>query len=727
MAIRMTGLTSGLDTDTIIEALVSAQKMKTTKVKNKLTKSEWSEEIWKDINKKMYSFYTTELTKFKTQGNYVTKKATSSNDKVVTATAGNSAVSGSHSLAVKSLASTQTVTSGKIDANSGVKMLSDLGMDVGTVIKITGAKGKTTELEVTASTSISDFVSSCKSVGLNASFDTAQKRLFISSADSGAENGFSITTGTSKRAEANKAIGNLINQAVGTADEEYYDAYINAAKPILKKIQDAIDNGVPTDQKNAAIEILNCVRGYSTDAKKQETLAKYQITEEEYNAFKQAFEHGKSLDSATDKTMNDSMSDYLAGVMNATELKNNFNVVAAKNDSIVSKAELTDAFQKLSDLDATSYANLKTLDVNTATDQNYKDAGVTKEQLEAYNLLSNHIDMTAFDTQMDIYIKNEVDPGTKLPNGKSQLSVLGLDEIDSTGKTSANNITGTGGMSVKWASDAVIELDGAELTGTSNKFLVNGMTLDLASTTFNETTGKYDEISLTVSNDTDTAYKMVKDFVKKYNELLSDLNEKFGAASARGYDPLTDEQKEAMSDDEVEKWEKKIKDSLLRRDGTVDGLITALRSSLQINVEVDGKKYSLASFGIRTSSDYTEKGKLHIFGDEDDENYSTETNLLKKGLDENPEAVMKTLAAAGQQLYDALTKKMAKTSLSSALTFYNDKKMDDDQSAYKKKIKELEKKATELEDRYYKQFTAMESALTKMQNNTSMLFNYFGS
>lgn len=727
MAIRMTGLTSGLDTDTIIEALVSAQKMKTTKVQNKLTKSEWSEEIWKDINKKMYSFYTSELTKFKTQGNYVTKKATSSNEKVVTATAGNSAVSGSHSLAVKSLASTQTVTSGKINANSSVKMLSDLGMDVGTVIKITGAKGKKTELEVTAKTSIADFVSSCKSVGLNASFDTTQKRLFISSSESGAENSFSITTGTSKRALATKEISKLIDQATGTADEEYLKPYLDAAEPILQKMDAAIKRGDAPDQKNAPIDILNCVRGYYDEATKQAKLAKYQITEEEYNKFEQAFEHGLTLDTASDKTMNDSMSDYLGGVMSEAELKNNFNKIASKNDSILSKSELTEAFQKLTDLDATSYANLKTLDVNTATDGDYENAGVTKEQVEAYNLLAAHIDMTAFDTQMDIYIANEIGPGTPTIDNKSQLTALGLDEIDATGKTSADNITGTSGLSVKWASDAVIELDGAELTGNSNKFSVNGMTLDLTSTTLNETTGKYEEISLTVSNDTDTAYKMVKDFVTKYNELLNELNEKFSAASSRGYDPLTDEQKEAMSDDEVEKWEKKIKDSLLRRDSTLDGMITVLRSSLQINVEVDGKKYSMASFGIRTSSDYTEKGKLHIYGDEDDETYSTETNLLKQALNENPEAVMKTLAAAGQQLYDALTKKMSKTSLSSALTFYNDKKMDDDQAAYKKKIKELEKKATQLEDRYYKQFSAMESALTKMQNNTGMLFNYFGS
>lgn len=87
MAIRMSGLTSGLDTESIVEALVSAQKTKTTKVENKLTKSEWTEEIWSDLNKKIYSLYTTELSKFKTQGNYKAKKVSSSNDSIATATA----------------------------------------------------------------------------------------------------------------------------------------------------------------------------------------------------------------------------------------------------------------------------------------------------------------------------------------------------------------------------------------------------------------------------------------------------------------------------------------------------------------------------------------------------------------------------------------------------------------------------------------------------------------
>ena len=614
MAIRMTGLTSGLDTEAIIEALVSAQKMKVTKVENQLTKSEWTEDIWKDLNKKLYSFYTTELTKFKTQGSYLTKKAKSSNESVATATATNSAAVGSHTLAVKSLASSQMITGAKIGATSTLDKLTDLGMAEGTVINITGANGKSSQLEITSSTTIEDFVSSCKSAGLNANFDTTQKRLFISSSDSGAENAFSITTGTSERTVANNAIHSLLENA-------------------------------------------------------------------------------------------DSVS---AGTSDVTDLKS--------------------AYETLQSLDEATYNNLQGMDLDNATDADIATAGLTQEQVDAYRLLKDNLttdELNSFDEQMVKYIRNEITSGTA--GSSSQWTLLGLDEIDSTGKTSADNQTGTSGLNIKWASDAVILLDGAELTGSSNNFSVNGLTLNLTSTTLNKSTADYDEITLNVSNDTQAAYDMVKNFVKKYNELLDEMNTKYAAASARDYAPLTDEQKEAMTDDEVEKWETKIKDSLLRRDGTLSSIITAMRTSLQVTVDVDGKKYSLASFGIKTSSDYTEKGKLHIFGDADDETYSTETNALMEALENDPEAVMKTLAEAGQSLYESMTKKMSKTSLSSALTFYNDKQMDNAQSDYKKKIKELEEKLTDLEDRYYSKFTAMETALTKMQSSTSAITSFFGS
>lgn len=725
MAIRMTGLTSGLDTEAIVEALVSAQKMKGTKVQNKLTKSEWTEEIWKGLNTKLYSFYTKELTKFKTQGNYITKKATSSKESVVTATASNNAANGSHSLEIRSLASSQNVTGGKIDATSTVKSLTDLGMTEGTVIQLSTADGKkSTQLEVTDSTTIADFVASCKSIGLNANFDTKQQRFFISSASSGAEQGFSITTGTSTRADADKQIKDLISNATGT-DDALYDNYLSAADTIKAKLKATVESSGES-MVDAATDILESARDGYDDATVQEKLAKYGITDEEYATFKDAYNAARAVDDA-DRTLNNNMCDYLAEQQDESGLKGVFESFAASSDSILFRSELGSAYASLKDLNSDQFAELKTLAMNdTATEDDITAVGLTMDQVNNYKLLTQHIDKDAFDTQMEIYAKNEVTGATKLPDGKSQLTVLGLDEIDATGKTESDNISGSG-LSIKWANDAVIKLDGAELTGSSNTFTVNGLTLNLTGTTLDKTTGEYEEIQLNVTNDTDTAYKMVKDFVKKYNELVDEMNKLYKADSARGYDPLTDEQKEAMSDDEIEKWETKIKDSLLRRDDTLSGIITVMRSSLQTTTEVDGKKYSLSSFGIRTSSDYTENGKLHIYGDEDDETYSTQTNMLKAALEENPEAVMKTLAEAGQSLYDAMTKKMAKTSLSSALTFYNDKKMKDDQTAYKKQISTLEEKLKDLEDRYYKQFTAMETALTKMQNSSGVFSSYYGS
>ena len=301
------------------------------------------------------------------------------------------------------------------------------------------------------------------------------------------------------------------------------------------------------------------------------------------------------------------------------------------------------------------------------------------------------------------------------PGATEQLALLGLQNITS------DMATGTyGGMSFVKATDAEIVLDGAVLTDSSNDFSVNGLTINLKNTT----EGK--QITLNTSTDTESVYKMVKNFVNKYNEILKELNKLYNADSAKDYEPLTDEQKEAMTEEQIEKWETKIKDSLLRRDATLDGIVAAMRSSLLTTTKVDGKAYSLGSFGIQTSSDYSEKGLLHIMGDEDDETYSAETNKLRAALESDPEAVMKTLSEAGQSLYEALTKKMERTSLSSALTFYNDKKMENERKDYKKQISELEDKVTDLEDRYYKRFTAMEKIMAEMQSQTSAISSFMG-
>ena len=721
MAIRMTGMVSGLDTDAVVQELMAAQSAKKQKVVNKQTKLTWTQEIWKELNTKLYSLYTGSLSKMKTQGNYQTKKVSSSNESAVKATATSSAATGAHSLKIMELASAQYVTGGTVNRNgtnaTTDTTLSTLGMEAGTSVTIkNGEKEKI--LTVGDDTTIKDFVNACKEVGLNANFDTKQQRFFISSAKSGAENAFSITTGTSKRTEANSAITSMLS-AVSTDDELCSD-FISAADAVKSKLKSyATVNG--TDLDGAVSDFMASIRNESaTDEEEKVVYEKYNITQAQYDNLKAAFKKANDADSS----LNVPMTNYLRDVSTADEVKTSFDTAAKNSDSILFKSELTAAYNNLKDISAAAFDELKALDVKGATSYTEDELtakGITKVQYDSYKLLANKVtDKTAFDSQMDMYIANEVGDKNLTADGKSQLSKLGLGEIDSTGKTITDS---SGDVSVKWASDAKIELDGAVLTDSSNEFTVNGLTMNLTSTTLNKTTGEYEEVQLNVTNDTDAVYNMVKDFIKQYNEVLKELNTKYDAKSARDYDPLTDEQKEAMSEDEIEKWETKIKDSLLRKDNTINSITAGMRTAMLTTTKVDGKTYSLASIGIKTSSDYTEKGLLHIAGDADDDTYSAETNKLKEMLEQDPDVVMEVLSNAAKNLYSTFTDKMARTSLSSALTFYNDKQMTTQQTTYAKEIANWDKKLQDMEDRYYKQFTAMEMAMQKLQSQS----NYFAS
>ena len=88
------------------------------------------------------------------------------------------------------------------------------------------------------------------------------------------------------------------------------------------------------------------------------------------------------------------------------------------------------------------------------------------------------------------------------------------------------------------------------------------------------------------------------------------------------------------SDDEVEKWEKKIKDSILRKDSILGNTSTAMKNAMSMSIEIEGKKYSLASFGIKTQNYFesgtNEKGVLHIDGDKDDSVSAGQDDAFKR-------------------------------------------------------------------------------------------------
>lgn len=240
--------------------------------------------------------------------------------------------------------------------------------------------------------------------------------------------------------------------------------------------------------------------------------------------------------------------------------------------------------------------------------------------------------------------------------------------------------------------------------------------------------------TLTVSTQADAQgiYDTIKDFLKEYNALIKEMDELYNADSAKGYEPLTDEEKEAMSDKEIEKWEEKIKGSILRRDDTLSTVMNMMTSSMAQGFTLsDGKKYSLASFGIKTQGYLdaadNEGSVYHIDGDKDDEISAGKSDKLLAAIQENPDLVQEFFQKLSDDLYTKLDKKMKSSAVNSRYSIYNDKKMQSDYDQYTKTIKKWEEKVTSMEEYYYKKFTAMEKALATLQQSTSALSGLLGS
>ncbi len=256
------------------------------------------------------------------------------------------------------------------------------------------------------------------------------------------------------------------------------------------------------------------------------------------------------------------------------------------------------------------------------------------------------------------------------------------------------------------------------LTSASNTVTVNGITL-----TLKEGGGATSTISVT--NDTDAVFNTIKDFVNSYNSLIDKINGKLSETRNRNYLPLTDEQKEEMSEKEIEKWEEFARSGLLRNDGLLNRTVTGMRATLSSIVSglTGGGGYdSLAKIGITTGL-YTEKGKLNI-----------NEAKLREALQNDPDGVKELFSkfsevdeekGLAQRLYDDVNNGISLVSAragdESAYSLFDNSNIGKRLSQIDKDIDKLEERLEEIENRYWKQFTALEQAISRMNAQSSWL------
>lgn len=646
--VRMTGLISGLDTESLVQQLSQAYQVKVDNAQKKVTKAEWKKEAWANLNTKLMNFYKNALTTFKSASTYQSKAVigTLSGVKI---TASNKAVNGNHSVEVRGTASAQMWTGHKINDKT------------------------------------------YSATSYKAATDTSMK---IS--DLRDKNGYSIQTSLNGSKFTVTAGDTTAEVEINVSGEDTVEDLLNN---INTQLADQGINGLEVGFANGALTFTNntAVRNDSEDAENTFTGGtNFTIT-----AGNKAGANllGLSYSDSTGGTSKEIKS------LSETDINVAKGSVFAYKEEVKENAKVTGS-SKLVDLGIEAGATIKVNGTEIVVDRTTTLDSLAKSMEKA------GINASYDATQGRFYLsstKTGEANGFTVEADADTLKALGLDLADGEdGKIDAK--------------DAEIIYNGVSYKSASNTFNINGLTF--------EATEKGDKQSFSVDVDVDGIYDKVKNFIKEYNELIAEMNKLYNADSSKGYEPLTSEEKDAMNDEDIENWENKIKDSLLRRDSTVNSLLSTMRTVLSKSVEVknaDGttSKFSLSSFGIVTGS-WSERGLLHLQGDEDDAEFAAYDDKLKAALIANPDAVSKLFSTLGSEIYDYMQKAMKHTEYSSAQTFYEDKTMDNEIRNYKDEVKALQQKLMDEEDKYYKQFSAMETALAKLQSQQTYIAQLFG-
>lgn len=733
MAIRITGMYSGLDTESIITQLASAQSYKKTKLVKEQKKLSWKQDAWKALNTKVYSFYQ-KLDDLRLQSSYMKKKTVSSNPNAVSVVSNGNAVEGVQSISVSDLARSGYLTGGELKTTSGGKVtgsttLEQLGF-TGTDGSISVNTGKgSVKIDVTKDTTVDQFVNQLKNAGVNASFDANYQRLYVSSKETGKDANFTLSGNSEAGMDVLASLGLLSKEDINSGIYATWAGYMDASGNRTDAYKKVIDDEIA--KRAAAYKAQNdkmAAENESLKKKSEEAKAAYEkdypnadpaetasvLKESLYGHDEEQTVDGETktvhVEGALEKKVNDAQKALKEAQAKLKELKADGSA-ATKDDIALAEQAVADRSKEASEAQSEfntakgKYSYLNTIEENDkkiAANEAKINANANKFAVDGDGKVTGTAELRSdVETELD----KKVEEAKKIDANKASYLA----------KATGTKIDGT---------DASITLNGVDYTSKSNNFEINGMTI-----TALEKTDK--PVTLSTTTDTDGVYDMIKGLFTEYNKLINEMDSLYNADAAKGYEPLTSEEKDALTEDEIEEWEKKVKESLLRRDSSLESVASAMKSVMLQGVEVGGKTMYLSDFGINTLGYFNaadnEKNAYHINGDPDDASVSGNKDLLKSMIATDPNTVMNFFTKLSNNMHDKLAEKMAAVKdTSSALTVYNDKLLKKEYDEYTDKIKKQEDKVNALMDKWYAKFSAMETALAKLESKNSALSSMLG-
>ena len=679
---RATNLTGLIDIDALVEANLLRQKTKLNTATQKLKVEQYKQEQYREVITKSKTFYNKYCDilsggNFLTSSTYNTTKYTSSNSSVVEATGSSISNVTNYKISVETLASKASATFNKDSIVSGNK------------IKVKVEDGEEKEFILKGSTN-QEMAKNLNSDLINAGIEANAK---YSDLANGGLGGLVIENSTEGDIELNvsmsEKLGSTSSESV-TTDGSYSTSI---AKSNLKagnkiKIGDTEFEMVGDTEEeiannlNSALSSKNLKAEY--DSKNENLIIKSTNTgDDEVNKFE-----AKLIGDGKETTLDVNLDKGYTCSINISELSKD-----------------------------------KGININGQNFRlEYKD-GTTEINIDALNkqLSSKSVQAEIKDGKLVI---SSTGTGT---SAKFTAGVASYAASTETGtKKEGTNLTATiteGDNSYKITNGELpdgtkVSGNSIKLDGTTFKFTGVTVTKDSSGNVLSD-----DQATLTGKTDGTELKDKIVEFINDYNELLGHINGKLYEEYDRSYLPLTDEDKEGLSDSEIEKLEKKAQTGLLRNDSYLRNFADDMKLTMTTMLESSG--LSLEKIGITPVNDYTTQNGL----------FTVDEDKLLSAIEENSEGIQELFAGSNgiitklkSNLSDHATGTFSrlanKAGVANGVTA-NTNEMTKDIEQRKKLITEMQTALQEKEDALYTKYATLESNLSSLQSQQSSLSSYF--
>lgn len=793
--LRLGGITSGFDTEAMVTQLLSSYQTRIDKQSQKITKLSWQQSAYQDITKKITEFKNTYFDVLK-RDTYLMSPSTFNKFKAdVTATSNADAAgltvsttsnssSGSYKIKLNQAAKASTaqgnsITSGnfKLDldkalssASGEVKTNDDgsktwtmnfaLDVQVGGIRKtisfsadaLLGADGNVADKDAAKSSIIDSlnqklqesFGYSGKTSGATGATDANGKEWFLQvklGSDGKAE--FQVGGNASVSVAENKGNFGLAQpkEKVAISTDSVVTGVNALQVEIGGKNVSVAFNGVSStyyDSKGQTGNeaILAEYKGLKTAAYRKsynladneivsdEQLEKFNYSNEQAAKDKNAASIKEALKGVAGYTFNFDGTYVTAADSNGNSV--DFSMTSVEGGTLgLTKASASNKINSgstLSDLGFKPEADgTYKLNIN-GTEISLDKKSTISSMMSAVNKSAAGVTMTYSSLTNSFTLESKEFGGTgKVEVGDTSLGrSLGL--VDDNGTVGASE-----------GQNAIFEINGQEVYLNDNTYTLDGNTF-----TFNDNMTIGETYTVNIAKDSTTVKDALKKFVESYNKLIDDVYGYIGKSPAKDddgntYEPLTNAEKDEMSEDEITKWEEKAKQGVLYNDSTVSTVMSQMRSALYTSVTLDdGSKFGIYNLGIKTSSEWSEHGKLQIDENAFDKAFENNEDAIIKLFTDSDTGMMKKL----NSVIDGAVKSSGAANTRGTLVRKAgkaDSSVTTDSTIYKEMVK-MQDRLKELQDRYdtkeeywWKVFTNMETAMADLNSQTSYISSYLGT